>query len=219
MRAIVPLLIVLSLLCLPAHADPVFYIGIDNGNQGEFENEGQADDHYYWENGNYSALGTGGGAWAGGQEIWKNSVADPLGFERALTHADTLEHIYFQLSVPEGSPGAEFTFNADLISLAGGSSHDLDFSMNGNVFQSVTGITSNTLVTATFLAEDVGANIGSNVITMDRVGGSSTGWIQFDYVSLDVAPSASPIPEPVTLLLAGIGLVGLRGYVRRRRAA
>jgi len=60
---------------------------------------------------------------------------------------------------------------------------------------------------------------GSNVIEIRRTGGPG-GWIQFDYLSLDVVPgTAALIPEPSTSVLAVLGLLGLSlvGRPRRRR--
>lgn len=214
MKRCTMLLVVVLVAAAPLYAVPVqsvFLIGTDNGSQSDFDRENHADDHQYWENGDYTGLGTGGAVWTGGQEIWKDDAASQLGFERALTPGDHTQHIYFQLDHLEAWPDAEFTFRADMFSLGGGSSHDLEFSMNGVVIASASNVTSNTLVAADFTAADVGASLGSNVITARRTGGGSTNpWIQFDYVSLDV----SPAPEPTTLALLGLGLVGV---LRRRR--
>ena len=195
----------------------VFYIGVNNGNNSDFDHENAADDHYYWEDGNYSALGTGGGTWSEGRmEIWRDD-GGPEGFDRAVLAGDPINHIYFQLDTLEAAGDAQFSFVSDMVQTNG--NHDLAFSMNGNLFHTVTNI-GNGPIADTFTGADVGAVVGSNVITIERTGGPG-GWIQFDYLSLDVTPGAAApvIPEPMTMLAVGLGIAGLGGYVRKRKRA
>ena len=123
-----------SLLLLASGAQaafaPTWTVGVDNGNQSEFEVEGSAGDHFYLENGNYSSLG--GLVWTRGREpdIVAVNEADWDGFERALVPADPSIHIYFQLNASQASAPAQLRFTIDLIQLGGGSSHDLEFRLN-----------------------------------------------------------------------------------------
>jgi len=198
----------------PPPPQEVFFIGVDNGNNSDFDNEGQADDHYYWEDGDYSTLGTGGGVWSEGRpEIWKDD-AGPEGFERALTGGDNNTYIYFQLDTLEAADDAQFTFVSDFVQNNG--THNVDFYiMNGNLFHTETGIGTATVV-KTFTGAEVGAQVGSNVIEIRRTNAGG-GWIQFDYLSLDVVPGTVVIPEPATMLAVFAAVAGLGGYVRKRR--
>lgn len=190
----------------------VFYIGVDNGNNSDFDHENAADDHYYWENGDYSGLGTGGANWSGGQEIWKGGDA-VTGFDRALTANDPTNYIYFQLDAFEAAADAQFSFVSDMVQPNG--THNLAFYMNGVLFHTETGIGTK-FVTDTFTGADVGANAGSNVIEILRTGGPG-GWTQFDYLSLEVVPGTAEIPEPATCTVLAAALAALGGYLRRRR--
>lgn len=196
---------------LPSPPISVFYIGVDNGNNSEFDHENDADDHYYWEDGDYSGLGTGGANWTGGQEDWSGGDS-VTGFDRALIAGDPTNYIYFQLEDLEAAADAQFSLISDMVQPDG--THDLEFRMNGAAFHTETGIGTK-LVTDTFTGADVGAVPGSNVIEILRTGGPG-GWIQFDYVSLEVVPGAAVIPEPSTFVLAALGLLGL-GLCRWRR--
>ena len=201
----------------PPPPESVFYIGVDNGNQGEFDHEDNADDHYYWEDGDYSALGTGGANWSSGQEPWSGGDGT-IGFDRALLVNDPINYIYFQLEGLEAAADAQFSFISDMREPNG--THDLAFYMNGVLFHTETGIGEKTVMD-TFTGADVGAVAGSNFIEIVRTGPSTSGgWIQFDYLSLTVVPGApNAIPEPMTMLAVGLGIAGLGGYIRKRRRA
>ncbi len=127
-------------------AGQVFFIGEDNGNLDEMCHESYADDNYYWENGDYTALG--GLNWTSGMEPWEDDTSaapDPaIGIERAWTSGDPIINVFFQLDASEADPASEFTFEIDVYGSDGGKATDFEFSMNGNVFYTGTGITPGT---------------------------------------------------------------------------
>lgn len=181
---------VLLLSGLPACAafQDVFLIGTDNATQSEFEQENAALAHYYWENGNYSALG--GENWASGQEVWNNGVAgDALGFPRAFTTGYTQTNVYFQLAAAEAAPNQPVRITLDLIALGGGSVHDLDVRLNaGAPFAAQTGIAAAQTWVINTTAGAIGAVAGSNVLRLRRTGGAggASPWIQLDYLRMEV---------------------------------
>ena len=198
---------------VPPVPQQVFYIGVDNGNNSDFDHENNADDHYYWENGDYSGLG--GANWSGGQEPWSGGDG-VTGFDRALLTADPVNYIYFQLEGLEAAADAQFSFISDMVA-ASGSDHDLEFYMNGILFHTETDI-GNKFITDSFTGADVGAQVGSNVIEIRRTN-TGGGYVQFDYLSLEVVPgtAAADIPEPATVGAIALAVAGLGGYVRKRK--
>jgi len=184
---------VVLLAALPLWAAPVqvFWIGDDNGSNSDFDHENAADDHYYWEDGNYSTLGTGASDWNMGRaEIWKDGSGSE-GMERALVSSpENTTYLYFQLDAKESIPTAKFSFTSDHVGANG--THDVNYGMNGSQFHSETNI-GNKFVTDTFTGADVGAAAGPNYIKIEKT--DSGGWIQFDYLSLEVtAPQLSATP-------------------------
>lgn len=172
-------------------------IGIDNNGQPEFENENEVTGLYYWEDGDYTATSPDGGVtfgelWSGGMEPWNNGAAnDDLGFRRAFSDFVTNTHIFFQLEAGEATPASQFTFSIEMRDAQAGTMHDLDYRMNGTTFHSVADVdavgNNEVLITDTFTGQDVGAQPGANVLTIERTGGTG-GWIQMDYVRLEVQP-------------------------------
>ncbi|CAN5117725.1 hypothetical protein BH23VER1_BH23VER1_19250 [soil metagenome] len=210
-----------------AQFSDVWYIGIDNGNQGEFEQENGALSNYYWEDGDYTQLNPAGEVWFGGMEPWIDGAAD-LGFPRALTTGYTRTNIFFQLDGAQSALAAVFRLSVDSIQCRGGfdtsvppdgvndtSRHNLEFSMNGVVFHTVSGI-SNQLTQDTFTGAEVGAVEGGNVLSIRRTGGSyeaigQTSWIQFDYLQLEVDTGAINCVEPICSFLASPDVVNPGG--------
>ena len=193
------LLLSLALLAGPARAayQNVFFIGSNNATQTEFEQENANLAHYYWENGNYATLGGGAADWTGGQEVWNNGVAgDTIGFPRALVPSYTQTNIYFMFDATEAAVNQPVRLTIDIISLGGGSVHDLDVRLNGNAaFASRTGIAGDTTWVITTTAGAMGAVTGPNVLRIRRTGGAggASPWIQFDYVQLEADPAAQYI--------------------------
>jgi len=197
-----------------------FNIGDRDGNQDEFEQEGDLrnDAQFYDDAGDYTGVTgiTGVGADVASAEPWINNDSTTEGFPRALTSDRPDLDIFFMLSPEQGNLSSRLDFETNLIMLGTGSSHDLEFLLNGTVFDSLTNVTSATLVQSSI---DPSLLVpGGNVLSIRRTGGGSASpWIQFDYLTLSGITSTI-IPEPSTFLiwslLAGLGL-GL-GWRRRR---
>jgi len=191
----------------------VFHIGIQDNTQTEFEQEGggRVDAKFYWETGDYTGVvgQSGAGANVGaGERLIDGTSGD--GFVRALTSGATTSDVFFQLTADEVARGS-LRYRTSLISRGAGSSHDLEFSMNGTAFLMLTNVAAATPVDVEFDAATVGAVAGGNVVSVRRTGGGTTSpWIQFDFMQLDA------VPEPSTglLILVAGGLLALR----RRRA-
>jgi len=192
----------------------IFAIGFNDDTQSEFDSEGgSADDKFYWEPGDYTSVQgfTGLGANVAAPEEYR--VGGSQGFPRAVTSGVSATDIFFQLDRQEAGFG-KFRFQTDLISLGSGSSHNLEFLLNGEVFHSESNVTANRAIDLTFLSDNVWE--GGNVLTLRRNGGGTTNaWIQFDFVNLT---SVVPEPSSVVLALSGLLLLGVAGW-RRRRAA
>ena len=175
----------------------VFMIGLDNATQTEFEQESGVLAHYYWENGNYQPLG--GENWTGNQETWNNTATvtgDTLGFPRALVPSYTQTNIYFNLDANEAGPNQPIRLTLDLISLGGGSVHDLDVRLNAAApFAAQTGIAAAQTWVINTTAGAMGAVTGPNVLRVRRTGGAggANPWIQFDYLRLEADPAAQYI--------------------------
>lgn len=181
-RNLFPLIATLLLFASASSAAPleIYFIGVDNGSNSDFDHEGQADDHYYWQNGDYSGLGTGGANWAGGMEPFSDG-GGPLGFDRALTTSDSTNYVYFQVPSNAALSTAVFGYTFDMVQANG--THDIEYGMNGNVFDTRTNFGNGT-VAGTFTGTDVGVMAGSNYVQMEKT--DSGGWTQFDFLRLTV---------------------------------
>lgn len=69
--------------------------------------------------------------------------------------------------------------------------------------------------------DDLGRNevfrySGNIVISMNTGGDHTQGTARYEYLHFDLEPSTNTIPEPTTMLLFGMGLLGLAGMNRKR---
>ncbi len=131
--------------------------------------------------------------------VW-STLDDDLGFERALSTGDPDTNIYFQLNSGQANAGTTFLLNAEFADAEAGSTHDLEFRMNGTTFHTEAGLVADgateTLVSPIFTGDDVNAADGSNVLTIARTGGTGA-WVQFDYVELKANLSTANCDEPI----------------------
>lgn len=207
----------------PVQAATVFFIGVDNGNNSEFEQEGSDKNNnlYYWENGDYTNVtsfnGTTGVNWTNGQEIWQDgpNATDwsnsTDGFIRAITNSWATHHIFFQLDPEEVVAGNTLTFTIDFINPgqpAGGdpTSHDVRFYFDDVLIHTELGINGPRTVEVTGIDASQ-FEAGSHVLSWHRFAGVN-GWINIDYVSLVVVPE----PSRALLLILSLGtmLMGRR---------
>lgn len=140
----------------------------------------------------------------------QNTSPDPKGMERAVTSGAPETRIHFVLDASQAVSTNEFRFqtflmgggwwNPDIGGSGGFGSHDVDILFNGVPIFSQTAIITPTPVREHFSAGSVNAVEGENVVEVVRVGGASnpadpggnTGWIQFDYFSLESRGSTDP---------------------------
>ncbi len=164
----------------------------ENGNQSEFSQErgnngepgspDEQDDDFYFAGTYPDPIGT-----VATDEIFAN-------YDRALTPGDAFNRIHFMLDSVAASPGSQLRFTTNLVQLGAAAgidpiTHDLVFRFNGREFHSIDDIQEPTLVEETRSAQALGARDGANTIEIERVGGSDSSWIQFDYLRLEVGAS------------------------------
>ncbi len=180
----------------------IFEAGMDNASNAEFSHEDTADDNYYFT-GNYTAAG---GPNQVANEVLNddadtNTVAGrtgnpALGFERALTELDPVQHLWFVPPPSFVSPEARIRVTADVLSASG--SNALEFSMNGNVLHTRTGIAGPTLVQFEVTGLTSTMVTGPNKLTIRRAGTTVGGNVTFDYVMLEHLPGTLPTITGIT---------------------
>ena len=194
-------LYVLALLSGQLHAgfSTLWTLGLPDNVPSEFSGEngnsnaapGSAtvlDDDYYFA-GTYPA------------PIGVLAAAEPiLNFERALTSGDPTDRIHFTLTASQAAAISRFrlTFRmvwggwwdaVNQVSGEGFGSHTLVVKMNGQTLATrvFTGDYTMTVITS---AAAGAAVAGRNTIEISRTGGTPVAWIQFDYLTLEVDPTA-----------------------------
>lgn len=142
------------------------------------------DDDYYFA-GTHPVVGTVG-------------TEAPANFERAITQGDTRNRIHFPLTAAQASSSSRLKVTVDLFGggawvgqdIPGFNSHNVSVTLNGQPVGTRNNITWNTTLVFTVNAAAVNAVNGSNVLQIERTGGSNGGYIQFDYLKLEVDPDA-----------------------------
>ena len=133
--------------------------------------------------------------------IGLRATAEPiLNFERALTSGDPTDRVHFTLTASQAAAISRFrlTFRmvwggwwdaVNQVSGEGFGSHTLVVKMNGQTLATrvFTGDYTMTVVTS---AAAGAAVAGGNTIEISRTGGTPVAWIQFDYLTLEVDPTA-----------------------------
>ncbi|MBX3678907.1 MAG: PEP-CTERM sorting domain-containing protein [Rhodocyclaceae bacterium] len=118
--------------------------------------------------------------------------------------------------VPSGATGLNFLFT---VVQSDGNLTDLAFSFNNSPLKDF-GIPGNTV--GQNLTFDIAADALDTGGTLELAINGDPGWdlrldsIGLTYTDPDVTPPLNPIPEPATLALVGLGLLGA-GALRRRR--
>ncbi len=177
--------------------DTVWSLGSDDGSTSPFQNESYApnappgsasvkDDDYYFA-GSYGA------------PIGVLASDEPLAnVERAVVEWDPRERFHFPLSAAQRASEARFFLTVDLYAggmwigdtLPGFGSHDISLSLNGQPLGTWNAIRYNTTLRVSFDAGDFPLTAEDNVLEVERTGGSTGGYINFDFLRLDVDPDA-----------------------------
>ncbi len=116
-------------------------------------------------------------------------------FERAITFWDVRRRIHFPLTAAQASSSSRLKVTVDVFGggasgVPGFGSHNVTVTFNGQPVGVRNDITWNTTLVFTVPASAVSAVNGSNVLQIERTGGSANAWLQFDYVKLEVDPDA-----------------------------
>ncbi|OJV04628.1 MAG: hypothetical protein BGO12_14400 [Verrucomicrobia bacterium 61-8] len=226
---------------LPAQT-VIFQIGTFDNSLAEFEQEGNNRNNaqFYVDAGNYSGNlgkstwnagnGAGYGATsataeplqqgqisAGGATIGSDPT-NTLGFPRSLNGLDSANvlgrqviDIFFQASSLELAE-PYLSFSTSFISLGTGSSHNIEFYLNGVLFGSISNMTTAQTYSVTFASDDL--LLGSNVLSIvrtDPVVATGQPWVGLDAVNL------TAVPEPSSILLLGVGMLWLVAGRKNRK--
>ena len=121
-------------------------------------------------------------------------------FERAVTSGDPNDRIHFNLTASQASATARYRLAFrmlwggwwDAVNQVGGAgfgSHTIAVRMNGQLLATRV-FTGDYTMTVVMNAAQAAAVAGANRIEISRTGGTPNAWIQFDYVTLEVDPTA-----------------------------
>jgi hypothetical protein len=190
MKTTLTVLFVLLACCSTfASSVPLWVVGIDNDLTDDMEHEGDADDLFYVDPGDYTGVngyGAGSGFYdlPGAVAISAEALIDPnsttIGFERAVTLSDPVINMYFQLNAVSAASNARYQLNVEtLVS----TDNNLEFAVNGTPIDLVSYTSGNRSHHIDFSAADVNAVVGGNVLTVRKVGGTAA-YATVDYLRL-----------------------------------
>lgn len=185
----------LGMICLPVFLVPaqtfeqVWQLGLEDNSINEFSQESFAqneppgsptvkDNDYYFA-GEYAAVGP-----VAQDEPWLN-------FERALTGSELRSRIHFNLTPGQAAAGNNLRVTFKLFSFNNDPTYSIapvpsvTAKWNDTEVLNYTDVTDPTTLQATFVAGDVGATAGENLLTIER-SPEGNAWIQFDYVRAEV---------------------------------
>ncbi|MCU0796217.1 MAG: DUF1800 family protein [Akkermansiaceae bacterium] len=117
----------------------------------------------------------------------------PSRFERAITSSDPRVRLHFPLSAAQAGPDSRLVLSIDFhsggawtgVSQPGFQSHDVRVRFNGLTIATRTGIHHATTLTLPLPAGSVNASTAANLIEIERIGGSSGGYLIFDFLKLE----------------------------------
>lgn len=198
-------------------------VGTDNNSNSEFGQEANGataapgsatvkDDDWYFAGTYPTPIGT-----LAANETTSN-------YERALTTSDPTDRIHFNLPADKVDAAFEYRLIIDTVSNnTGVPTNPIPFtaSFNGvQVFSGSVSATAQTFTSPVFLGADVIPTTDENILTLNRSTTTGAGWMQFDFIRLEVQ-----VPEPSAMTGTLIGATGLlmgrrvRHSTKRRAAS
>ena len=153
----------------------IWRVGIDNGNNSEFPNEGANTDEHYYFAGTYPSRADGSSDVSPSADEAFNT------FDRALTNGDPNNFIHFNLTPDQADDNLRLTVDVVQSNIPAGGI-DFEVLFNGVSVLSQN-LTADGVLTADFTAASVSATTGENIIEVRRTDGNG-GWMQFDHITL-----------------------------------
>ena len=184
--------------------DGLFELGRDDAAATEFSHEAAADATYYFA-GDYSSAG--GPVLAQDESLNDDTDTNTqagqtgspqIGYPRSLSEADPEITIWFTVPPAKGTPVSDLQVSADVLSVIAGSSHLLQFSLNNQVLNTTTAITSARLIRFTTTGALAELHPGPNFLKIRRIGTTGGASLTFDYLMLEWLPGTLPNVTSIT---------------------
>jgi uncharacterized protein (DUF1800 family) len=124
---------------------------------------------------------------------------EPIGnFERTISQGDPRKRVHFALTAAQASSASRLKITVDLFgggawtgqSVPGFSNHNVAITLNGQPVGGGNNLTWNTTLVFTVAASAVNAVSGNNTLQIERTGGGTGGYIQFDYLKFEADADA-----------------------------